>query len=1622
MFKHSVSSGAVKPEDKMLLLRECLEGPARQAVKELFFEITEESYVRALSILQQRFGEDFLVSQALKDKLDGWPIVKGKDYAALRDYADFLSQCEALSKTRKGLKILNDQSQIIQIVGKLPDALSLSWGCKVTDYESDKKEYPPFSELVRFMNRQAEILRNANLKPYVRKFDGGGGGGRNPNSKVLSTQTRDSVEGESDVNHDAKVFSVDSHETCLKCGKSHSVLTCAEFRELSDIDKKEFIRKRGVCARCLLSSHFAKGCRANPKCEKCGKRHYTALHGVILKRDERQQNSERSGNDIDNTGDQGETDVKSNSTNSSSQLYSLYVPVRISSRLCPENEIEIIAMLDVQSDSSFVLESTADGLHAPYQRASINLTTLTSSREKVQCKKYEDLQIRAKNSDEYISLSEVFSRSRICDSVEQIPTRKLIESLPKLRRLAPFFEEKPSAPIALLIGANVIEALKPIEVVDGGPGLYAQRTKLGWGLVGSATNPETKVEAMKSHASTTKAYKITTNNPDERLLKLLERDFVCTDDALVSQEDQRFLQVMRDEIMVNSEGHYQMPLPFKGEDPKLPNNISKAYHRLKSLKVRFIKDPDHFKLYSEFMMKMLKLKDAEIVPEGEKDKEDSWYIPHHGVYNPSKPGKIRVVFDCAAAYQGTSLNDHLLSGPDFMNSLPGVLCRFRLYPVAVMCDVERMFHMFHVAPRHRDYLRFLWWPNNDLNAQPVPHRMRCHLFGATSSPSCSNFALRQLAEDHRDLSCEASNFIQNDFYVDDGLHSVQTETKAIQLLKDAREICQKGSLRLHKIASNSQLVIDAFPVSEVISSKDVEKSVNNDLSFVEKALGIHWNLKEDALTFTFDVKDKSPTKRNVLSMVASVFDPLGLVAAAVLPGRLVLQEAMRSKVEWDELIPTDQIATWTRWINDMQKLSTMKIPRCYFNTRSLPWSTAELHHFADASVKGYGECSYLRVVDSNNNVHSSLVMAKSRVAPLRSVTIPRLELQAAVLAVRMARFLQNELKIESIGHYFWTDSKVVLGYIYNESKRFHTFVANRVQQILEFSKASQWHHVPSKQNPADLASRGISVDELQSSSWYVGPEMLRETPICYQEPRVSVSEDDREVKVQSVTASAGDELKDVEHLLGNFSSWSKLQAFIKLCHKWMQRSQTHSGKNPKLISSGTLCRDLFGPIQRVQNVHFPMWDRGTHLELKKLDVFKDESGILRIGGRLRNSVENIQLKHPIVLPAGSRLATLLAFHLHIKEGHQGRTTTMSALRTAGFWVCGARKIVSSVIKGCVLCARLRGTPATQKMSDLPSERCEAAPPFTNVGLDCFGPFSVASGRVEVKRWGLIFTCMASRAVHLEVLSDMTTDAFLCALRRLIALRGNVRSIRCDRGTNLVGAERELRSAKSNIQRDEVVKDMSKRNCEFVFNPPSASHFGGTWERMIRKTREVLNGLLIQCKIRLTPEMLSTLFYEVAAIINNRPLCVDTLEDPSAPFPLTPNHLLTIKPDPIYPCPGDFTDADGYSSKRWKRVQYLVGQFWARWRTEYLASLQPRRKWFTAKDAVRVGMLVVLMDENLARGLWKTGKIVALHQGSDGLVRSVDLMVASPQSGRRDVRIVRPSLLERPIHKLIPLPI
>ena len=432
--------------------------------------------------------------------------------------------------------------------------------------------------------------------------------------------------------------------------------------------------------------------------------------------------------------------------------------------------------------------------------------------------------------------------------------------------------------------------------------------------------------------------------------------------------------------------------------------------------------------------------------------------------------------------------------------------------------------------------------------------------------------------------------------------------------------------------------------------------------------------------------------------------------------------------------------------------------------------------------------------------------------------------------------------------------------------------------------------------------------------------------------------------------------------------------------------------------------------------HSHVKERST---IHKLDPFLDPTGILRVGGRLQQSSLSPNLRHPVILPKDNHVSVLIARHIHEKS-HQGRGSTMNAIRQSGYWIIGCKDIVARITHKCCMCRKLRGQLEVQKMASLPSDRTESVPPFTYCAVDFFGPFTIRIKRSDVPRYGVLFTCLTSRAIHLEVAESLDTDAFLNALRRFIAIRGPIRHLRCDRSTNFVGAKNVLERELALLDSDKVKTFLLHENCdvfEFKMNPPSASHMGGVWERQVRTVRSVLQPMMEKTGTQLDDDLLRTIFYEVMAIVNCKPLSIDCLYDPFSEV-LSPNQLLTMKTKVVLPPPGNFVQQDLYSAKRWRRAQYVLNLFWSKWQAEYLSDLQKRQKWTHSHRNMAVGDIVMVKEDNISRCDWPIAIVEEVFPSSDGKVRKIKIRLADQNMNKHGVRTKAQTILERPVHKCV----
>lgn len=541
-----------------------------------------------------------------------------------------------------------------------------------------------------------------------------------------------------------------------------------------------------------------------------------------------------------------------------------------------------------------------------------------------------------------------------------------------------------------------------------------------------------------------------------------------------------------------------------------------------------------------------------------------------------------------------------------------------------------------------------------------------------------------------------------------------------------------------------------------------------------------------------------------------------------------------------------------------------------------------------------------------------------------------------------------------------------------------------------------------------------------SSSWFTGPKFLWEMEIFpFTEVNPDLPLGDPEVrKVQALNTGTAEKVVLVDRL-SSFSSWSQAtRAVARILRRISKnKSNGHATVLERENAERIIIKDLQEQVyQEEYNFLSKETQLPSHSKLHHLNAFLDEDGVLKVGGRLCDSSLPNKIKHPAIIPKDHHITKMIIAHYHDKVKHHGKGFTINEIRANGYWIPGINRAVASHIHQCVKCRRLRRPTQEQRMADLPSERVDPSPPFTYCGMDCFGPFLIKQARKVHKRYGLLFTCFCSRAIHIEMLNDMSTDAFINGLRCFIAIRGSVRQIKCDQGSNFVGAKSEMARALQKVDKDRLATFLTDRQCDLIMNAPHSSHVGGVWER--QTVRSVLCSTLSRSPERLDDASLRTFLYEAMSIVNSRPLTVDNLNDPTSLEPLTPNHLLTMKSVTALPPPGKFIREDLYARKRWRHVQYLAEQFWSRWRKEYLVNIATRQRWHTPRKNLQVNDIVMERDDGLPRNEWRLGRVTETTIDRDGLVRKVKICLGDRKLGKKGERLCKQSVVERPVQKLV----
>lgn len=776
-----------------------------------------------------------------------------------------------------------------------------------------------------------------------------------------------------------------------------------------------------------------------------------------------------------------------------------------------------------------------------------------------------------------------------------------------------------------------------------------------------------------------------------------------------------------------------------------------------------------------------------------------------------------------------------------------------------------------------------------------------------------------------------------------------------------------------------------------------------------KTLGLTWVSNIDKLGFNINVHNTGQiTKRSMLSCISKIFDPLGLVSPTIVLAKVLLQKLWLEKLNWDSSVPYEIRIKWNQFAGDLPSLNDLRISRYVACNNAV---RIDLHAFSDASETAYGGAVYVRSENDNGEVFCHLLTSKAKVAPLKPLTTPRLELCAAHLLAKLLNKVTSSSNLTFNSLTCWTDSKVILGWIRTSVNVLKPFVRNRVAEIQDLTEVSSWRYVPTNDNPADILSRGLSASTLKSSElWWHGPRWLKENSVHWPSDMGTL------VELPEIRSLFVKTLFDFP--FEKFSSLSRL----KRCMAFVLRFIHNCSTKRELRTTGVLSAlelekalNLLVKISQsssfTEEYHDLKSGNGVSEKSKilSLNPFIDEEGILRVGGRLKNSKFDYNKKHPMLLSSKHYLTRLIFEYEHIRLLHAGPQQLLFSVRQR-FWPTASRNLARSVVHKCLKCYKLNAKPVQPMMGDLPADRFLSGFPFQVTGIDYAGPFFILNkkgrGSRLLKSYVCLFICFSSKAVHLEIVSDLSSDAFLLALKRFIGRRGKPSKLYSDCGSNFVGANKELKELYKLVNNNNVINDyVNNEGISWHFNPAYAPHFGGLWEAGIKSMKHHLRRVAMNSNF--TYEEFGTLLCQVEAILNSRPLS-PLSADPHDPCPLTPAHFIIGRPLTSILEP-DLAMIKESRLSRYQKIENGRQHFWTRWYKEYVSDLQGRVKWKTESGRLTEGTLVVIKDDKLPPLNWKMGRVVKTFPGGDGIARVAEVRTPT-------------GIIKRDFSKLCPLPL
>ncbi|KAL0830099.1 hypothetical protein ABMA28_003556 [Loxostege sticticalis] len=1369
--------------NKLHYLRASLKGCASLVIDNL--DVTSKNYESAWKLICDRYDNKRLLVNNHVQALFKIDHIKTESCAAIRYLID------TTNKNLRALSALEQPTQhwdtlIIHIMSEKLDAVThRQW----EEHRNNLSDFPSLNNFIQFLSNRADLLetlqenKNNNNQSQTYKT----------NSYLQTTKLN---QNNSKPNNNKKESKVDYNfkKQCPLCKQNHFLFNCESFRALPIETRIHKATEAKVCLNCLRPGHGETKCNLVP-CKYCKKMHNTLLH-----KHESTSNPEPSApiNNFANS-----TDVNKQITTPPHVLLSTaMVKVLDSKGVVHQARL----LLDNGSTANFVTQALCGKLGLSKWSASATVTGINNntSYSTQSC----SLTIMSLYDDSFKLTFDCHILPQLTNSlpssfinIENIP-------LPLGIHLADPSFNIPSA-IDILVGADVFWSVLCHNSINLGknlPKLY--ETKLGWLVSGY-------VARLKAQPSSP-VCNFLCQQSDPDLTRFWELDSIPAKHSL-SYEERSCEQHFLENTSRNDDGRFVVKMPLKQDPSVLGDSYQKAKCRFISLEKKFAREPVFKDRYINFMDEYERLGHMTL------NKEPAWnpfqnlnyFLPHHGVIREdSLTTKLRTVFDASdTTSTGISLNDLQMIGPTVQEDLTSILLRFRQHKYVVTGDIEKMYRAIelHVSQRSLQQILFRSDPSQPLQT----YTLNTLTYGTSSAPYLATKCLVSLAPTAHDIDVQKS--IERDFYVDDYLGGSSSKEKTIKICKGVISTLKSAQFNLRKFKSNDKTILKH--ISELTQNNDTKlefADINKNIS--SKTLGLLWNCNEDTLSYSINIEsDKKITKRHILSVISQIFDPLGLVSPCIVEAKLIMQKLWVDKYGWDDDVSSEIKELWSSFSTTLPLLNNLKIPRWVLNNSD----NYEIHVFSDASERAYGVCLYVRSVHRSGQITVHLLTSKSKVAPIKPTTMPRLELCGALLASRLCSKVLAALSIPITNCTYWCDSTIVLGWLNTSPLQLKNFVRNRVNEIQESTTGYSWRYVPSGDNPADHVSRGLKADSICSSPlWWSGPSFLLKDESEW--PKHPKNKDDKHDLPELVAFTAivdnDSNVNPITDLIKRHSKLTYLQKSMAYLQRFIYNCKNRNNKLNGHLSVQELQNSLNSIVRSAQLEMFPseyaILKSGKALPKKNrllsLSPFIDENNIIRVGGRMQNSNYSYDTKHPILICAKHHFSEILFNYFHLKFLHAGPQLLLANIRQI-YWPLGGKNLAKVTVHKCVRCCRFKANIIQPIMGQLPASRTELVYPFLHCCVDYAGPVLIADRKGRgcrlIKTFLAIFICSSTKACHIELVTALSSEAYLAALNRFISRRGKPQTITSDNGTNFVGTYNEFGARAAGI---DVIADRPYR--------------------------------------------------------------------------------------------------------------------------------------------------------------------------------------------------------------------